>query len=415
MAVDDEAALARTRAVARYGDLAQVAAAGGQAMSGEPSVGCFGVAAYDDISGLPDGAVRASLGCGNPVAVAELRPGDTVLDLGSGGGIDVLLSARRVGPGGKAYGLDATPAMVALARENAAAAGAANEEFLLGSIEEVPLPDACVDVVISNCVINLSGNKPRVLAEAFRALRPGGRLGVSDVIAAEGADPAQRAAAEQRTGCAAGTVTAAQYRQQLLAAGFTQIVVRPTAEVGGGLHSAIIQAVRPAAPAGVLIRPMRAGDADQVLAIYQAGLDTGQASFETTVPGWNAFDAGKLPLHRHVAVNAGTGQVLGWTAASAVSSRPVYAGVIEHSVYVEPGRHRGGIGLALLEALTGSAESAGIWTIQSGIFPENIASLRLHQKAGFRVLGTRERVGCHYGRWRDVFFIERRSTAVGVG
>ena len=128
MAVDDEAALARTRAVARYGDLAQVAAAGGQAMSGEPSVGCFGVAAYDDISGLPDGAVRASLGCGNPLAVADLREGETVLDLGSGGGIDVLLSARRVGPAGHAYGLDMTDEMLALANENKRRAGAENVE-----------------------------------------------------------------------------------------------------------------------------------------------------------------------------------------------------------------------------------------------------------------------------------------------
>jgi ubiquinone/menaquinone biosynthesis C-methylase UbiE len=152
--------------------------------------------------------LRASLGCGNPVAVAALEPGEIVLDLGSGGGIDVLLSARRVGPGGKAYGLDASPDMISLARANAAAAGAVNVEFLLGSIEDIPLPDGHVDVVISNCVINLSADKPRVLAEAFRVLRPGGRLCVSDVIADDDTDPARRAAAEQRTGCTTGTVTA---------------------------------------------------------------------------------------------------------------------------------------------------------------------------------------------------------------
>ena len=413
----DETGQVRARVAARYGQLARAAAAGEHVTDSPPDAvagGEFGAAAYDDVSGLPDGAVRASLGCGNPVAVAALRPGETVLDLGSGGGIDVLLSARRVGPVGRVYGLDAAPEMVDLARANAAAAGAENAEFLRGGIEDIPLPDGQVDVVISNCVINLSADKPRVLAEAFRVLRPGGRLGVCDVIDDEATDPARRAAAEQRTGCATGTVTAGQYRHQLLAAGFAQITVRAVAAAGDGLRSAIIQAVRPAAPDGVLIRPMRAADAGQVLAIYQAGLDTGQASFETAAPGWDAFDAARLPLHRYVAVDAATGRVLGWAAASAVSSRCVYAGVIEHSVYVDPACQRGGIGGALLAALTGSAEVAGIWTLQSGVFPENTASLRLHEKAGFRVVGIRERIGRHHGRWRDVVFLERRSTVAGT-
>jgi L-amino acid N-acyltransferase YncA/2-polyprenyl-3-methyl-5-hydroxy-6-metoxy-1,4-benzoquinol methylase len=418
MTFGDNAGQARTRVTARYGELARAVVAGGQAIGCEPGSvadGCFGVAAYDDVGGLPDGAVRASLGCGNPVAVAALQPGETVLDLGSGGGIDVLLSARRVGPTGKAYGLDANPDMISLARANAAEAGAGNVEFLLGGIEDIPLPDGHVDVVISNCVVNLSADKPRVLAEAFRVLRPGGRLGVSDVIADEGADPALRAAAEQRTGCLSGTVTDVEYRQHLLAAGFTHVAITPVTDAGGGLRSAIVAAVRPAAPPGVLIRPMRAADASQVLAIYQAGLDTGQASFEVTAPGWGAFDAGKLPLHRHVAVDAGTGRVLGWTAVSPVSARPVYAGVVEHSVYVDPAARGGGIGLALLAALAGSAESDGIWTIQSSIFAENTASVRLHQKAGFRVVGTRERVGRHHGQWRDTIIAERRSTIAGTG
>ena len=251
------------------------------------------------------------------------------------------------------------------------AAGAGNAEFLHGTIEDVPLPEGHVDAVISNCVVNLSADKPRVLAEAFRVLRPGGRLGVSDVIAAEGADPAVRAEAERLTGCVSGTVTAAQYRDQLLAAGFTQVSITPVADAGGGLCSAVIRAVRPAAPDGVLIRPMRPADAGQVLAVYQSGLDTGQASFETIAPSWEAFDAGKLRLHRHVAADAASGRVLGWTAASPVSGRRVYAGVIEHSVYVDPARHRRGIGGALLGALIASSEDAGVWTVQSGVFPEN--------------------------------------------
>src|SRR5215469_7861589 len=205
----DETGQVRARVAARYGRLARAAAAGEHVTDCSPdavSGGEFGAAAYNDVSGLPDGAVRASLGCGNPVAVAALRPGETVLDLGSGGGLDVLLSARRVAPGGTAYGLDAAPAMIDLARANAARAGAANAEFLPGTIEDIPLPDGHVDVVISNCVVNLSADKPRVLAEAFRVLRTGGRLGVSDIIADEGIDPSRLADAEQRVGCLNGAL-----------------------------------------------------------------------------------------------------------------------------------------------------------------------------------------------------------------
>ena len=406
----------RAAVLSRYAALARAAQSGEQITDcapGESTAGCFGMAAYPDVAGLPDGAVKASLGCGNPVAVAELQPGETVLDLGSGGGIDVLLSARRVSPGGTAYGLDATPEMIDLARGHAASAGVGNAEFLLGDIEDIPLPDGHVDVVISNCVINLSADKPRALAEAFRVLRPGGRLGISDVIADSGLDPQVRAKAEQRVGCSCGTLTDGEYRDLLLAAGFTHIGITPASPAGEGLRSAIVQARRPEAPAGLLIRPMRPSDADQVLAIYQGGLDTGEASFETAVPTWEAFDAARLPLHRYVATDA-TGDVLGWVAATPVSSRPVYAGVAEHSVYVRPGTHRRGIGAALLNALIGSTEAGGIWTLQSGIFPENAASLHLHQQAGFRVVGTRRRIGCHHGRWRDVTFLERRSSVTGI-
>lgn len=221
--------------VARYGELARAAQAGERVVEPqEVTGGCFGAAGYDDTTGLPDGALRASLGCGNPVAVADLQPGETVLDLGSGGGIDVLLSARRVGPTGKAYGLDATPEMIELAKANAAEAGAANVEFLHGHIEDVPLPDDSVDVVISNCVINLSADKPRVLAEAFRVLRPGGRLGVSDVIADDGLDPAQRAEAERLVGCTVGTLTESEYRALLAKAGFTTYTITRTHAAAGG-------------------------------------------------------------------------------------------------------------------------------------------------------------------------------------
>lgn len=160
------------------------------------------------------------------------------------------------------------------------------------------------------------------------------------------------------------------------------------------------------------IRPMTGADADAVLAIYQAGLDGGQASFEVDAPTWAAFDAGRLAAHRLVA-DDGTDGVLGWVAVSAVSARPVYAGVVEHSVYVDPAARGRGIGRVLLEALIASTEAAGLWTIQSGVFPENTASIALHERCGFRVVGTRERIGRHHGVWRDVVLLERRSPIVG--
>ncbi|MGB8493117.1 MAG: arsenite methyltransferase [Candidatus Acidiferrum sp.] len=181
---------------------------------------------------LPADAVAASLGCGNPTALAQLQPGETVLDLGSGGGIDVLLSARRVGPTGKAYGLDMTDEMLALARENQKKAGAQNVEFLKGTIENIPLPDNTVDVIISNCVINLSGDKDRVLREAFRVLKPGGRLAVSDVVIRGEVPPEIRKSMELWVGCMAGALQESEYCQKLTAAGFQSITVDPTRVYG---------------------------------------------------------------------------------------------------------------------------------------------------------------------------------------
>ncbi|MFJ6250589.1 MULTISPECIES: GNAT family N-acetyltransferase [unclassified Streptomyces] len=160
-----------------------------------------------------------------------------------------------------------------------------------------------------------------------------------------------------------------------------------------------------------LVIPLTADHADQVIAIYQAGIDEGNATFETTAPTWEQFDAGKLPEHRFAAVDE-AGRLLGWVAASRVSERSAYAGVIEHSVYVHPGARGQGVASALLKALVASTEAAGIWTIQAGIFPENTASLAVHERAGFRVIGTRERIGRHHGVWRNVMFVERRSPAV---
>ncbi len=259
----------------KYGEAAS------RATAGEPKAGCCGTGCgcgdpitadlYDtqQTSGLPEAAVSASLGCGNPTALIDLHPGETVLDLGSGGGIDVLLSARRVGPTGKVYGLDMTDQMLALARENQRKAGAVNVEFLRGEIEQIPLPDDSVDVIISNCVINLSQDKGRVLREAFRVLRPGGRFAVSDVVV-RGDVPADiRRSVELWVGCVAGALEESEYRTLLADAGFTAITVEPwrvyniadareflastgvdaeaiAADVDGRFVSAFVRATKPA-------------------------------------------------------------------------------------------------------------------------------------------------------------------------
>ena len=218
-----------------------------------PSVACCdddqssGASSYDaaTLAEVPDAAALASLGCGNPIAVAELREGETVLDLGSGGGIDVILSARRVGPTGKAYGLDMTDEMLELARKNAAEADITNVEFLRGYIEEVPLPGASVDVIVSNCVINLSVDKPRVFDEMFRVLRPGGRLGISDIVAEDALTPEQRAERGNYVGCIAGALSFSEYERELTRVGFTRVELQPTYAVADGMHSVIVRAVKP--------------------------------------------------------------------------------------------------------------------------------------------------------------------------
>ncbi|MGE0027648.1 MAG: arsenite methyltransferase [Thermoleophilia bacterium] len=254
----------------RYAQAADEAASGAQPgiVSGCGEGGCcapgeavFGGALYgsDDQGALPEQAVLASLGCGNPTAVADLREGETVLDLGSGGGIDVLLSARRVGPAGKAYGLDMTDEMLALARRNAAEAKATNVEFLKGRIEEIPLPAETVDIVISNCVVNLSPDKQAVLRETFRVLRPGGRIGISDVVAEDRLTAAERAERGGWAGCIAGALSLGEYRAFLDEAGFADVDIRFTHEVADGLHGAIVSGIKPAdAPS---VRPVADGAA----------------------------------------------------------------------------------------------------------------------------------------------------------
>jgi SAM-dependent methyltransferase len=232
----------------RYAAAARSAAssAGAVVVTEADEQGVFGASLYaDEAKAAPEAAVNASLGCGVPTAVADLHEGETVLDLGSGAGADVLISAQRVGPTGKAIGLDMTDEMLQLARANAAEAGAANVEFVKGHIEEIPLADQAVDVVISNCVINLSGDKPRVLREAARVLKPGGRFAVSDVIADEDMDEATRADMAAWTGCIAGALTHAEYERHLEDAGLTNVEIRETHRVHEHAASAIIRATKP--------------------------------------------------------------------------------------------------------------------------------------------------------------------------
>jgi arsenite methyltransferase len=225
---------------------AAVRATQGESCCGEPTT--IGASLYSALERdeLPDAAVLASLGCGNPTALAELREGETVLDLGSGGGIDVLLSARRVGATGRAIGVDMTDEMLALARRNAAEAGADNVEFRKGTIEALPLDDASVDVVISNCVINLASDKTAVFREIARVLRPGGRMGVSDIVADDLLTPEQRAERGSYVGCIAGALSFREFRTGLQAVGLTDVEVVPTHNVAEGMHSAIVRATKPA-------------------------------------------------------------------------------------------------------------------------------------------------------------------------
>jgi arsenite methyltransferase len=384
----------------RYVDAARRVDAGGRACATDEC--SFGSMHYDDVAAVPDLAVRASLGCGNPVAVAELHRGDVVLDLGSGAGLDVLLSVRRVGPTGFVYGLDATGEMVELARRSVSDAGVENVELLHGTIERIPLDDGSVDVVISNCVIVLSTDKDAVFAEIARVLRPGGRVGISDIVR-DGTDDTTASAVD----CATTAITIEDYAVALRRAGLVHVSIQPTDPLGGGLSSAIVKAIKPRAE----VRAMRAADWPAVERIYAAGTATGNATFETTTPSWEHWDRSHLAGHRLVAVDA-TGDVVGWAALSPVSDRCAYAGVAENSVYVDPDHQGMGIGTALLEGLIAHAERDGFWTIQTGIFPENRASLALHERAGFRIVGRRERIGRLDGVWRDVYFLERRSDRI---
>jgi arsenite methyltransferase len=237
----------------RYGEAARTvteggrASCGGSCCNGENASADFGASGYtsEERGELPDAAALASLGCGNPTAVAELNEGEVVLDLGSGGGIDVILSAKRVGSSGIAYGLDMTDEMLALARRNAHEAGMTNVHFLKGVIEAVPLPAESVDVVISNCVINLSVDKPAVLLEMARVLRPGGRIGVSDVVAEDRLPAEERAARGSYVGCIAGALSRGEYEAGLEAAGFEDVSVEFTHEVAEGIHGAIVKARKP--------------------------------------------------------------------------------------------------------------------------------------------------------------------------
>ncbi len=234
----------------RYAAAAAQAAQGSGACCGPEDgigAGLYNVLERDE---LPDAAVLASLGCGNPTSVADLREGERVLDLGSGGGIDVLLSARRVGVSGRVFGLDMTDEMLALARRNADEAGATNVEFLKGQIEAIPLPAGSIDVVISNCVVNLAADKPAVFREIARVLRPGGRIGITDIVADNALTPAQRAERGSYVGCIAGALSFAEFEAGLRDAGLTDVSLTPTHQVTDGMHSVIAQATKPAsAPA----------------------------------------------------------------------------------------------------------------------------------------------------------------------
>jgi arsenite methyltransferase len=320
--------------------------------------------APDDTAGLPDEVILASLGCGNPTALASLSPGETVLDLGSGGGIDVLLSARRVGPTGKAYGLDMTDEMLALARANARKAGATNVEFLKGDIEQIPLPDSSVDVIISNCVVNLAADKRRVLAEAFRVLKPGGRFAVSDIVVLGAMPEALRRRAELWAGCVAGALEADEFRRLLGDAGFVGASVEPTRvyraadarailkdldpgseamvdQVDGKLASAFIRARKPTAVECLTLRMATPEDHPRIEALLAAA-DLPRVGIPADLP------------HFVVAETAADGVI-------AAAGLELYGrSALLRSTVVDPGWRGSGVGRLLVDAALEEARRCGI-------------------------------------------------------
>ncbi|MFN9215084.1 MAG: arsenic resistance N-acetyltransferase ArsN2 [Gemmatimonadota bacterium] len=314
-----------------------------------------------ETAGLPAGALLASLGCGNPTALAELAPGEIVLDLGAGGGIAVLLSARRVGSTGKAYGLDMTDEMLALARANQAAAGATNVEFLKGHIEAIPLPDASVDVVISNCVINLSGDKPRVLAEAFRVLRPGGRFAVSDVILRDGLPEDVRRSMPMWTGCVAGALEESEFLALLSAVGFDAPSIEPTREytrddalaliAGTGLDPALADRMAGTIMSGFVRARKPAADAPTVRAARSSDLPAIEA----------LLAANDLPVHgvadalASALVAEHRGRVVG-----AAALEPCGDAALVRSVVVDAAWRGRGVGERLVTRLLTRADANGL-------------------------------------------------------
>ena len=350
---------------------------------------------------------EGSLSCGNPVSLVDLKSGERVLDLGSGTGGDVLVSAKRVGPTGTVWGLDMTPEMLECARARALHQGVSNVKFLEGYIEQIPLPSASVDVVISNCVIVLSPDKSAVFAEIARVLAPGGRMAIADLIL-DGGAIGDESSCQSAASCGQ-PIDATTYRQLLADAGLVGISVEPTHLYAPGIASAAVRAERPLSiHHGHSVRSMASSHWPEVAAIYQEGIASGDATFEIEVPDWESWDRAHLPAPRLVAVHPSE-KVVGWAAASAVSERCVYGGVMEHSVYVDPSSQGRGVGDLLVRSMISESERLGFWTMQSGVFPENAASLALHLKWGFREVGRRERIGRQNGVWRDVVLLERRS------
>lgn len=389
--------------------------------------------------GLPLEAINASLGCANPIALANLQKGETVLDLGSGGGIDVFISSKYVGETGKVYGLDMTDEMLELANQNKKKMEVRNVEFIKGYIEDIPIKDETIDVITSNCVINLAENKETVLKEAYRVLKKGGRLAIADIVQLKEVRDDIKENIQMWVGCISGALSFTDYERILKEAGFTNIEITPvnvyTKEIlksiaeekklddiynnmdleliDGAFGGAHVKAYKQEEVMDYKIDEMRQADWEQVADIYLKGIKTGKATFQTEVPTWEDWNNGHIKTCRLVARSGET--ILGWGALSPTSSRCVYAGVAEVSIYIGDHYRGKGIGKALLTELVRLSEENGFWTLQSGIIKENSTSIELHKKCGFRELGIREKVGkMGNGVWHDVVLVERRSKVVGI-
>ncbi|MGE5379663.1 MAG: arsinothricin resistance N-acetyltransferase ArsN1 family A [Methylocystaceae bacterium] len=417
-----------------YSDIASKIKQGGAASCG-CGEGCCGRNAdyarilYDQhpLHEIPEKAREASLGCANPLLVADLKPGEVVLDLGSGGGIDVFLAAREVGPEGYVYGLDMSEEMLELARMNQQEMGIPNVEFRQGYLEDIPLPDHSVDVIMSNCVINLSTDKERVMREMARVLKPGGRLAIADIIKVAPVDPALEKELALWVSCVAGTLPINEYTELLKKAGFVNISIEPMFIYNkehlqqmvagdskikdfGGLNNCYAGSLVKANHPGYTIRAAEDSDLEAITRIYNQGITDKVASLDTcprSLENMKDWMAEHQPPYQVLVAENADGQVVGWASLNEFANRCCSQGVADLSLYVEREERKRGWGRILAAAVEAEAQKQQFHKLVASCLGSNPAPIDLALKSGYRLVGTYQNQGYIDGRWMDVILLEK--------